>query len=193
MKHQHMDFSWLVCDAAHLDQIKKDLVAQETQKTDDPDLVAVVTPDERLFVFEYGGGRASLFFLPEERRFLSAGREMMFGELEEQAWLSQFACWKDGREQWRVYHDHIDPDDVASFEERGRPPGNYAVIKKTLSHMQQASRDNEDHLYALAPLLSKDLTGYGAEAELPQGKLYKWDTRPRPNAVVRFIKRLMGG
>lgn len=193
MKHQHMDFSWLVCDAAHLDQIKKDLVAQETQKPDDPDLVAVVTPDERLFVFEYGGGRLPLFFFHEERRFLSARREVLFGTIEEHALLSRFECWKDGREQWIVYHDNVERDDPGHLEEKGTPPGNYAVIKKTLLKLQQASRDDEDHLYALAPLLSKDLTGYGAEAELPQGKLYKWDTRPRPNAVVRFIKRLMGG
>ncbi|WP_447957782.1 hypothetical protein [Vreelandella sp. EE7] len=188
-----MDFSWLVCDAAHFAQMKKDLVAQETNDPEDPDLIAIVTPEKKLFVFEYGGKRASLFFQVKERRYLSAKRDVLFCEAEERAHFSDISFWKDGLNEWGVCH--IGDEGVTHLEETGKPPGNYAVIKKTLLGMQrQQERDDEviDHLYSLALLQAKDLTGYGAEEEMPQGEIYKWDCRPRPNALVRFLGYLMG-
>lgn len=84
------DSSWLVCDAKHLEQMKRDLVAEETSNPEDPDLLAIVTPENRLFVFEDGENRATLFNHEKERRFLSSAREVLFCTAEKRdIWMKR--------------------------------------------------------------------------------------------------------
>ncbi|WP_018917276.1 hypothetical protein [Vreelandella zhanjiangensis] len=188
-----MDLSWLVCDAKHFAQMKKDLLAEETSNTEDPDLIAIVTPEEQLFIFEYGDKRASLFARYKERRYLSLNRKVLFCEVEERPRMSEVSFWENGVNVWGAYH--YGDEDIYHLEENGKPPGNYYVIKKTLLQMQREQDSNGDeevdHVYSLPLFQAKDLTGYGADTEMPQGKVYKWDCRPRPNAAMRFLNRLL--
>ena len=82
--------SFLVCDSNHVDCIRDLLGASEMSDGEEESLYVTVTPAERLFVFE-ARGRAWTFHRDDERRRLSAGRDVFFCMLEEHVMASEIA------------------------------------------------------------------------------------------------------
>ena len=147
--------SWLVCDAGHLDDVKGLLGVTEQPEGRAPDFIAYVSSRGRLFVFECRGRKGS-FAGEEERRRLSAGREVIFCTLVTSVDWSEIARWKDGEDVWRV-SCHLESGD--GLEERGEVPACLERLKREV----EVDEDGEPDHFSIPMKLARELTGFDGE------------------------------
>ena len=150
--------SWLVCDAGHLEDVKGLLGVVDKPEGRAPDFSAFVSARGQLFVFECRGAREWSFDGEEERRRLSAGREVIFCTLMTGVMSSEIAQWRDGEEVWSVSCFLELGDDL---EERGEVPACLERLKREV----EVDEDGEPDHFSIPMKLARELTGFDGEDE----------------------------
>ena len=183
--------SWLVCDAKHANSLQALLGASEKSEGDEASFCVTFTPEEKLCIFE-ARGRSWTFTREDERKRLSAGREIVFCMLEEHVMASEAALWRNGVEIWRVEHEcekgtyHLDV--------RGALPPSFQSIKQTRVEEQdkEGGEDSDVDLVIAVPMeLAAKATSFDGEIHDPDGEYHEWSC-PRPRKLVGFFGRLFG-
>jgi len=101
-------------------------------------------------------------------RRLSAGCEVVTGDVEEHVMVSVTSGWKDGRRVWLVAHDG--QRDVEHLEAEGELPLAFTGIRDRLRSEQQAAGGGSagvDHIFDVPVELARTLTGYRHDADIP--------------------------
>ncbi|HKV25087.1 MAG TPA: hypothetical protein VJN93_10900 [Candidatus Acidoferrum sp.] len=95
---------------------------------------------------------------------VSPGGEVVGCFVEEHVMFSSAACWKDGQQVWRVFHNGGD-EGAEHLETSGRLPAEFESIRKQQFAKQQeenAAGDElgVDHVFEIPLNLAKSLTGF---------------------------------
>lgn len=99
---------------------------------------------------------------------LSAGCEIVTGDVEEHVMVSAATCWKDGHRVWSVTHDA--QHDIGHLQTEGELPAVFASIRDRLRIEQQAAGGNKadvDYFFDVPVELARALTGYRHDADVP--------------------------
>jgi hypothetical protein len=131
---------------------------------------------------------------------LSAGCEVITGDVEEHVMVSVASGWKDGRKVWSVRHDA--QRDMEHLQTEGELPAAFTSIRDRLRSEQQAAgggKADVDYIFAVPVELAQALTGYRHDAHIPGAGTDPFEvlvetpasaeaTTERPS----FLKRLFG-
>jgi hypothetical protein len=132
---------------------------------------------------------------------LSAGCEVVTGDVEEHVMVSVATGWKDGQSVWSVVHDA--QRDMEHLETQGDLPAAFGGIRDKLLSKQQAAggrKTDVDYIFDVPVELAQSLTGYRHDADIPgvgdhpfevltQTSAGSSASGPRPS----FFRRLFGG
>jgi hypothetical protein len=132
---------------------------------------------------------------------LSAGCEVVTGDVEEHVMVSVATGWKEGRRVWSVTHDA--QRDREHLQTEGELPAVFTSIRDRLRSEQQAAggRDADvDYIFDVPVELAQTLTGYRHDADIPGTGPEPFEvlveTSSREAASTRrpsLLRRLLGG
>jgi hypothetical protein len=132
---------------------------------------------------------------------LSAGCEVVTGDVEEHVMVSAAAGWKDGWRVWSVVHDA--QRDKEHLEAQGELPPAFAGICDALRSKQQAAGGHKadvDFMFEVPVELAKKLTGYRHDADIPGAGDHPFEVLAETRAGSAtgsdrpsFFRRLLGG
>lgn len=115
------------------------------------------------------GGRSGHRFLRDQiLQGLSAGCEVVTGDVEEHVMVSVATGWKDGHRVWSITHDA--QHNIEHLETEGELPAAYASIRDRLRSQQQkagGSTADVDYIFDVPVELAQTLTGYRHGADIP--------------------------
>jgi len=99
---------------------------------------------------------------------LSAGCEVVTGDVEEQVMVSVATGWKDGQRVWSVTHDA--QRDLEHLQTEGELPAAFTNIRDRLRSEQQKAggrKADVDYIFDVPVELAQTLTGYRHDADIP--------------------------
>jgi len=122
-------------------------------------------------------------------RKVSAGCEVVVGEVEEHVMVSIAAGWNDGHEVWSVVHDS--QRGRQHLETKGTMPAAFAGIHDEFLSKQQEEgpKAKVDYIFEIPVELARSLTGYRHDATVPGTSGQPFEILTAPS----FLKRLFGG
>lgn len=124
---------------------------------------------------------------------LSAGCEVVTGDVEEHVMASVATGWKNGQRVWSVVHDA--QQEMEHLATEGELPANFVGIRDELLFKQQAaggSKAGVDYIFDAPVELAKTLTGYRHDAEIPGAGSHPFEVLAQTGARPSFWKRLFG-
>lgn len=113
-------------------------------------------------------GRSSYESIRQEKlRELSAGRDVLAGDVEEHVMVSTAAGWRDGKEVWCVVHDA--QQGIDHLMTRGQLPAEFTGIRdRQMARQNAAGPDPDvDYIFDIPVDLTRAITGYHYSADLP--------------------------
>ena len=132
---------------------------------------------------------------------LSAGCEVVTGDVEEHVMVSIATGWKEGQRVWSLTHDA--QRDMEHLQTEGELPAAFAGIRDRLRSEQQAAGGRKaevDYIFDLPVELAATLTGYRHDADIPGAGAEPFEvlveTLSSASASTgrpSFLKRLFGG
>jgi hypothetical protein len=145
--------------------------------------------------------RACHRFLDEQNlRRVSAGCDIVTGDVEEHVMVSAATGWDDGHKVWSVTHNA--QRGTEHLDSQGELPPAYVRIRDRLRSEQQAAggpNAEVDHIFDVPVELAQSLTGYRYDLDIsgagdkPFEVLIPTSANPSTNGRRRsFWKRLLG-
>jgi hypothetical protein len=132
---------------------------------------------------------------------LSAGCEIVTGDVEEHVMVSVATGWMDGQKLWSVVHDG--QRDMQHLDAQGDMPVAFANIRDGLRSEQQeagGSKSDVDYIFDVPVELARTLTGYrhdtrisGADDRHFEILIETSSTSSASGHRASFFKRLLGG
>ena len=132
---------------------------------------------------------------------LSAGCDVVTGDVEEHVMVSVATSWKDGRRVWTVTHDA--QRDMEHLQAEGELPATFVSIRDRLRSEQQAAggrKADVDYIFDVPVELAQTLTGYRHNADIPGAGAEPFEilVETLPSAAASagrpsFLRRLFGG
>ena len=127
---------------------------------------------------------------------LSAGCDVITGDVEEHVMVSVATGWKDGQRVWSVTHDA--QRDMEHLQAEGELPAAFTSIRDRLRAEQQeagGSRADVDHIFDVPVELAQTLTGYRHDAEIPGAGAEPFEVLVETASSEKpsLLKRLFGG
>jgi hypothetical protein len=130
---------------------------------------------------------------------LSAGCEVVVGDVEEHVMVSAAAGWKDGHDVWSVVHDG--QRDMEHLESQGDLPAAFAPIRDQCQTRQQAAGGRKaevDYIFDVPVELAQTLVGYRHDAAIPglgdtPFEILTPTSSTSPGRGASFFKKLFGG
>jgi hypothetical protein len=128
---------------------------------------------------------------------LSAGCEVVTGDVEEHVMVSIATGWKEGRKVWSVVHDAQRGKE--HLETEGELPAMFGGIRDELRSKQQAAGGGDadvDYIFDVPVMLAKTLTGYQHDAHVSWAGDQPFEVLVETSASGErpsFWKRLFGG
>ncbi len=131
---------------------------------------------------------------------LSAGCEVVTGDVEEHVMVSVATGWENGRRLWSVTHDA--QRDMEHLQTEGEMPSVFTPIRDRLRSEQQAAGGNKsdvDYIFDAPVELAQTLTGYRHDADIPGSGAEPFEVLTQTSQSAAgtgrpsFLKRLFGG
>lgn len=132
---------------------------------------------------------------------LSAGCEVVTGDVEEHVMVSVATGWKEGQRVWAVTHDA--QRDMEHLRTEGELPAAFTNIRDRLRSKQRTSggrRADVDYIFDVPIELAQTLTGYRHDADIPGVGAEPFEvlvdassSASASNERPSLLKRLFGG
>jgi hypothetical protein len=132
---------------------------------------------------------------------LSAGCEVVTGDVEEHVMVSVATGWRDGQRVWTVTHDA--QRDMEHLQTEGDLPAAFASIRDRLRSEQQKAggrKADVDYIFDVPVELAQTLTGYRHDADIPGAGTDPFEVLVETSSSASastgrpsFLKRLFGG
>jgi len=132
---------------------------------------------------------------------LSAGCEVVAGDVEEHVMVSVAAGWKDGRLAWSVEHDG--QRGMQHLVTKGEMPAAFASIRDELQSKQEEAggpKADVDYIFDLPVELARTLTGYRHDAAIKGEHDEPFEVLAETSSTASiggtkpsFFKKLLGG
>ena len=132
---------------------------------------------------------------------LSAGCDVVTGDVEEHAMVSVATGWKDGQRVWSVTHDG--QQDMYHLQTEGELPAAFTDIRDRLRSEQHAAGGRKvtvDFIFDVPVELAQALTGYRHDADIPGARADPFEVlveipsgASASTSRSSFLRRLFGG
>src|SRR4030095_10096554 len=132
---------------------------------------------------------------------LSAGCEVVTGDVEEHVMVSVATGWGDGRKVWTVTHNA--QRDMKHLQAESELPAAFTSIRDRLRSEQQAAggrKADVDYIFDVPVELAQTLTGYRADANIPGAGAAPFEVLVEISSSAAasagrpsFLKRFFGG
>ena len=132
---------------------------------------------------------------------LSAGCDVVTGDVEEHVMVSVATGWKDGQRVWSVTHDA--QRDMEHLQTEGELPAVFTSIRDRLRSEQQKAggrKADVDYIFDVPVELAQTLTGYRHDADIPGAGTDPFEVLAETSSSASastgrpsFLKRLFGG
>lgn len=132
---------------------------------------------------------------------LSAGCEVVTGDVEEHVMVSVATGWKEGQRVWSVTHDA--QRDMEHLQTEGELPAAFTSIRDRFRSEQQTaggSKADVDYIFDVPVELAKTLTGYRHDADIPGAGADPYEVLVETSSDASastgwpsLLKRLFGG